>query len=95
MKLFLVFREGVYRHALVSVSRSEADAHHNAKAALEAETDGYHSFGVYRVETNKALAYIQQDQYTPYNDDRAKLVGTYEQVRFATKPARVEYREAK
>lgn len=95
MKLFLVFREGVYRHSLVSVSRSEADAHHNAKAALEGEHDGYHSFGVYRVDTNKALTYIRQDQHTPYNDDRAKLVGTYKQVRFASKPACVVYREAK
>lgn len=95
MRLFLVFREGVYRHALVSVSRAEADAHHNAKAALEAERDDYHSFGVYWVDTNKALAYRWSEQDTSSDGwDRPVLIGSYSQEVLATKPRRVSYKEA-
>lgn len=95
MRLYLVFREGVYRHALMSITRTEAEAHHNAKAALEAEHDSYHAFGVYWVDTNKALSYVRQSQYSPHEDtDRAKLIGTYTQSRFVTKPTVVTYRPA-
>lgn len=46
MKLFLVFREGVYRHECVAVAELEDEAKALALDALKAEKDHYHNMTV-------------------------------------------------
>lgn len=95
MTLYLVYREGVYRHELVSISRTEADAHTNAKAAIAAEGDDYHTFTVNRVEINRVLHFPPSTRYsTRFNSERSSLLGSYSREDGPKIGVRVTYREA-
>ena len=96
MTLYLVFREGVFRHELVSISRTEADAHANAKAALAAEADDDHSFSVNRVETNRVLHFPPSpSRYSArHASERSSLLGSYSRKDGPQIGVRVTYREA-
>jgi hypothetical protein len=49
MNVFIVTREGVYRHEMVGAYLDEQDARAAAWAAIHAEEDDYHSFHVTRM----------------------------------------------
>jgi hypothetical protein len=46
MKVFIVTREGVYRHEIEGVYLTEAEAREKALEALKSQGDDYHSFDV-------------------------------------------------
>lgn len=48
--MFIVTKEGVYRHAILGLYKSEHQAKQRAIECSKSESDGYHDFCVSRVE---------------------------------------------
>ena len=53
--VFLVIKKGIYIQAVNGVFDDYDNALKNAKKAIEAESDDYHTFQIYRLSFNKII----------------------------------------
>jgi hypothetical protein len=55
MQLFVVTKEGVYRHEIVGIYTDKGRAMGEAEVAIKAENDDYHEFYVSECEADKPI----------------------------------------
>ena len=55
MKIYVITREGVYRHEILGLSHDSKEAEKRAYGAIAAEPDGYHQVCVMVCETDKPI----------------------------------------
>ena len=72
--VYIVTREGVYRHEIMGVFDSEKSADDHAVASLEREHDDYHDMGVYRFKMNDEIVLTPD---TKNDDNDAQLLSVY------------------
>ena len=55
MKIYVITREGVYRHEILGLYHDSKEAEKRAYGAIAAEPDGYHQVCVMVCETDKPI----------------------------------------
>jgi len=71
--VYIVTREGVYRHEIMGVFDSEKSADDHAVASLEREHDDYHEMRVYRFKMNDGIVLTPDTKI----DNDAQLLSVY------------------
>jgi len=76
--MFLVFKQGVYRHNCIGVFNGEADAVIAAKRAAEAEPDDYHQFGIFEFNEDQEYTQDQSPVLVVSRKDKCIQVAAYD-----------------
>lgn len=74
--IYLVFREGVYRHELCGVDTDAAAAVQCAKRYASEDIDDYHSYAVYTTEEGRRAEVMGDEGHSPYLMDAMDLYYT-------------------
>ena len=98
MKLFLIFRQGVYRHDLLGVYTDPDDAENVAMEAIKLEGDDYHTIEVLSADLNtklnddaELLYFFQKDN----NNNITKKLPLPPENFFCTKKNREKFKKYK
>lgn len=68
MKIYVVIKQGVYRHSLIGAFTHEQEAVDAAKIAACAEPDGYHEFPIFGLNLGDVNVEAPSGYGHPYND---------------------------
>jgi len=76
--MFLVFKQGVYRHNCIGVFNDEVDAVLAAIRAAEAEPDDYHRFGIFEFNEDQEYESDPNPVQVVWRRGKQVLVAAYD-----------------